>query len=180
VQVGPRARSRGINLFGPSLAGQAARAALRGLDPRRLVANPVMLVIEVAAFLMTILVVSSLLVADPSLATFTGQAAAWLWLTVFLASFAEAMAEARGRTRAGRLRALGGEVPAKLLVMPHDPQLTWAYEAASSHALRAGDIVLVEAGHTIPADGEVIEGVAEVDESAITGESTPVIRNCRR
>jgi potassium-transporting ATPase ATP-binding subunit len=176
VLIGPRARSRGINLFGASLVGQAARAALRGFDPRVLIANPVMLLIEVAAVLSTVLLVRSLLVADRSLAAFTGQVAAWCWLTVFLASFAAAMAEARGKARARRLRALGGEVPAKLLVLPHDPNLTWAYEAVSSHALRAGEIVLVEAGDTIPADGEVIDGVAEVDESAITGESAPVIR----
>jgi K+-transporting ATPase ATPase B chain len=171
-----RRSPRGINLFGASLAGQAARAALLGLTPRVLIANPVMLVIEVAAVLITILLVSSLLIADLSLAAFTAQAAAWLWLTVFLASFAEAMADARGRARAGRLSALVGEIPAKLLVLPDDPKLTWLYETVSSHALRAGEIVLVEAGDTIPADGEVIEGVAEVDESAITGESAPVIR----
>jgi K+-transporting ATPase ATPase B chain len=174
--VRSRARSRGINLFGASLAGQAARAALRGLDPRALIANPAMLVIEMAAVLTTILFIRSLLSADSVLAAFAGQVAAWLWLTVFLASFADAMAEARGKARAGRLRALGGEVQAKLLVRPHDPDPTPAYEAASSHALRAGEIVLVEAGDIIPADGEVIEGVAEVDESAITGESAPVIR----
>lgn len=167
--------SRDINLFGASLAGQAAWAALRGLDPRVLIANPVMLVIEVAAILTTLLV-WALLVADSSLAAFTGQDAAWCWLTVFLASFAEAMAEARGKTRASRLRALGSEIPAKLLVLPHDPNVTWLYETVPSHALRAGEIVLVEAGDTIPADGEVIDGVAEVDESAITGESAPVIR----
>jgi K+-transporting ATPase ATPase B chain len=86
------------------------------------------------------------------------------------------MAEARGSARAGRLRALGGEIQAKVLVLPHDPALEWVYETVSSHALRAGQIVLVEAGDTIPADGEVIDGIAEVDESAITGESAPVIR----
>jgi K+-transporting ATPase ATPase B chain len=170
------AGARGINLFGPSLAGQAARAALRGLDPRALTANPAMLVIEVTAVLTTILLARSLLVADQFLVAFTGQVAAWLWLTVFLASFAGAMAEARGKARAGRLRALGDEVQAKLLVLPRDATLTWLYENVSSHALRAGEIVLVEAGDTIPADGEVIDGIAEVDESAITGESAPVIR----
>jgi potassium-transporting ATPase ATP-binding subunit len=175
VQVGPRTRSRAINLFGASLAGQAAWAALRGLDPRVLVANPVILVIEMAAVLSTILVVRSLLV-DPSLAVFTGQVAGWLWLTVFLASFAEPMAEARGKARAGRLRALGDEFPAKLLVAPYDATLTVRYESVSGHALKVGEIVLVEAGDTIPTDGEVIDGIAEVDESAITGESAPVIR----
>jgi K+-transporting ATPase ATPase B chain len=171
-----KARSRGINLFGASLAGQAARTALRGLDPRVLMANPVMLVIEVAAILTTILLVLSVLVADPFLSMFTGQVAAWLWLTVFLASFAEAMAEARSRARAGRLRALEHEVPAKRLIALHDASPAWRYETVSSHALRAGEIVLVEAGDTIPADGEVIDGVAEVDESGVTGESAPVIR----
>jgi potassium-transporting ATPase ATP-binding subunit len=175
VQVGPRTRSRGINLFGASLAGQAAWAALRGLGPRVLVANPVILVLEMAAVLSTILVVRSLLV-DPSLAVFTGQVAGWLWLTVFLASFAETMAEARGKARAGRLRALGDEFPAKLLVAPYDATLTGRYESVSSHALKVGEIVLVEVGDTIPTDGEVIDGIAEVDESAITGESAPVIR----
>jgi K+-transporting ATPase ATPase B chain len=170
------ARSRGISLFSASLAGQAAQAAFRGLDPRVLSANPVMLVIEMAAVLTTLLLVWSLLVTDPSLAAFTGQVAAWCWLTVFLASFADAMAEARGQARASRLRALESEIPAKLLVLPHDPNLTWLHETVSSHALRAGEIVLVEAGDTIPTDGEVIDGVAEVDESAISGESAPVIR----
>jgi potassium-transporting ATPase ATP-binding subunit len=176
VQIGPRARSRGINLFGASLAGQAARAALRGLDPRALVVNPVMLAIEMAAVLSTILLVRGLIVADAWLAAFTALVAACLWLTVLLASMVEAMAEARGKARAGRLRALGDEVPAKLLVLPHDPTQRGLYETVSSHALRAGEIVLVEAGDTIPTDGEVIEGIAEVDESAITGESAPVIR----
>ena len=129
-----------------------------------------------AAVLSTIILVRSLLVADAALAAFAGQIAAWLWLTVFLASFAEAMAEARGKARAGRLRALGDEVPAKLLVLPHDPTQRGLYETVSSHLLRAGEIVLVETGDTIPADGEVIDGVAEVDESAITGELAPVIR----
>jgi K+-transporting ATPase ATPase B chain len=170
------ARSRGISLFSASLAGQAGQAALRGLDPRVLIANPVMLVIEMAAVVTTLLLVWSLLVTDPSLAIFTGQVAAWCWLTVFLASFADAMAEARGQARASRLRALESEIPAKLLVLPHDPNLAWLYETVSSHALRAGEIVLVEAGDTIPADGEVIDGVAEVDESAVSGESAPVIR----
>ena len=132
------ARSRGIDLFGASLAGQATRTALRGLDPRVLTANPVMLVIEVAAVLTTVLAARSLLVGDPALAAFTGQVAVWLWLTVFLASFAEAMAEARGKARAGRLRALGDEVPAKLLVLPQNANLSWVYETVSSHALRAG------------------------------------------
>jgi potassium-transporting ATPase ATP-binding subunit len=170
------ARSRGVDLFGAALAGQAARAALRGLDPRALIANPAMLVIEMAAVLTTILLVRSLLTGDSFLAAFAGQVAGWLWLTVFLGSFAEAMAEARGKASAGRLRALGDEVQAKLLVLPHDPNLAWVYEAVSSHALSAGEIVLVEAGDIIPADGEVLDGVAEVDESAITGESAPVIR----
>jgi K+-transporting ATPase ATPase B chain len=176
VQVGPRARSRGINLFGASLAGQAARAALRGLDPRILIANPVMLVIEMAAVLSTILLVRGLL-EDPSMAIFTGQVAGWLWLTVFLASLAEAMAEARGKARAGRLRTLEHEIPVKRLVTRHDTALKQPYETVSSHALRSGEVVLVEAGDIIPADGEAIDGVAEVDESAITGESAPVIRD---
>src|SRR4029450_6488584 len=96
------AGSRDINLFGASLAGQAAWAALRGLDPRVLIANPVMLVIEVAAALPTFLLVWALLLADSSLVAFTGQVAAWCWLTVFLASFAEAMAEARRQAAPGR------------------------------------------------------------------------------
>ena len=170
------ARSRGIDLFGASLAGQATRTALRGLDPRVLAANPVMLVIEVAAVLTTVLAARSLLVGDAALAAFTGPVAVWLWLTVFLASLAEAMAEARGKARAGRLRALGDEVPAKLLVLPHNANLSWVYETVSSHALPAGALVLVEAGDVIPTDGEVVDGVAEVDESAITGKSAPVIR----
>ncbi len=103
--------------------------------------------------------------------------ALWLWFTVLFANFAEAMAEGRGKAQADTLRNARRDVAAKKLARPHGPQDPRAsYSTVSADDLRKGDVVLVEAGDYIPGDGEVIEGVASVDESAITGESAPVIR----
>ena len=111
-----------------------------------------------------------------SQAAFIGQVALWLWLSLLALSAGMATAEASTLARARRLRALQSDIPAKCLIMPHDRREDWLYETVPSETLDVGDVVLVQAGDVIPVDGEVIDGVAEVDESAVTGESAPVIR----
>ncbi len=133
------------------------------LDPRRMVRNPVMFVVEIGSVLVTVLFVK-----DPSV--FAGLIAAWLWFTVLFANFAEAMAEGRGKAQAETLR------KTRAATVAHRVGPGGAIEDVASSALRAGDEVVVSAGEVIPADGDVIEGIASVDESAITGESAPVIR----
>ena len=133
--------------------------------------NPVIFVTEVVSVLVTVLGIRNLIIGQP--AAFALAIAAWLWLTVLFATFAEAMAEGRGRARAESLRKARTDTMAKLLLNPADRVL---FEPVAAPDLRSGDIVLVEAGDLIPSDGEVIEGVASVNESAITGESAPVIR----
>jgi len=144
--------------------------AVRKLDPRLMAANPVMFVVEVVALLCTVLLLAG---ADPGVPpSVVAQIVAWLWFTILFANFAEALAEGRGRAQAESLRAGRSEVRAKRLADP----------ASDDHALvpgsqlRVGDLVLVEAGDTVPGDGEVIAGVAALNEAAITGESAPVIR----
>ncbi len=160
-----------IALLDASILRGALVAAARKFDPRVLFHNPVMFVTEVVAVLATVLFLRGLFVATPQLGV-VGQIAAWLWFTVYFANFAEAMAEGRGKARADALRTTQAETQAKRLADDGagDPELV------SSHDLAVNDVVLVETGDLIPADGEVIEGVASVDESAITGESAPVIR----
>ena len=133
--------------------------------------NPVIFVTEVVSVLVTVLGIRNLIIGQP--AAFALAIAAWLWLTVLFATFAEAMAEGRGRARAESLRKARTDTMAKLLLNPADRVL---FEPVAAPDLRSGDIVLVEAGDLVPSDGEVIEGVASVNESAITGESAPVIR----
>ena len=162
---------REIALFDRRIAAQATRVAFRKLDPRTLVRNPVMFVTEILAVLTSYLFIGEL-VSGGADASVVGQIAAWLWFTVLFANFAEAMAEGRGKARAETLRATRTEMMAKRLSDPKSTQV----EQVPSQQLRLDDIVLVEAGDLIPADGEVVEGIASVDESAITGESAPVIR----
>ena len=160
----------------PSLAGlapQAGRQALAKLNPRALVKNPVIFATAVVAALVTVLGLRDLVTGAPG-AGAAVQIAVWLWAAVLIANFAEALAEGRGRARADSLRATKTETQVKVLRQadsPHD-----SASLVSSAALKKGQIVLVQAGDIIPADAEVIEGVASVDESAITGESAPVIR----
>ena len=160
----------------PSLAGlapHAGRQALAKLNPRALVKNPVIFATAVVAALVTALGLRDLVTGAPDAATAL-QIALWLWAAVLIANFAEALAEGRGRARADSLRATKSETQVKVLRQadsPHD-----SASLVSSAALKKGQIVLVQAGDIIPADAEVIEGVASVDESAITGESAPVIR----
>lgn len=164
-------KSPSILLLERRFALQGLRTAVRKLDPRTLVRNPVMFVVEVVAMLATLAFVRDL-VAGRADAGVVGQIAAWLWFTVLFANFAEAVAEGRGTARADSLRATHQETMAKRLAIPNGSD----YERVRSSELRTGDLVLVEPGDIIPADGEVIEGIASVDESAITGESAPVIR----
>ena len=149
----------------------AVAASLRKLDPRVMVRNPVMFVVEVGSLLTTITWVRDLVAptagASPG---FSGQVALWLWFTVLFASFSEALAEGRGKAQAAALRGLRQETQARRLTEGHE-------ERVAASGLRRGDLVVVEAGETIPGDGEVIEGIASVDESAVTGESAPVIRD---
>ena len=153
----------------PALLARSARDALSKLAPTRLVRNPVMFVTAVVAALATFYAVLGIGAGRGLLI----QIAVWLWATVLFANFAEAMAEGRGKARADSLRATQGETMAKRVA---SPDAIGTVEEVSSPMLRTGDLVLVEAGDVIPADGEVVEGVASVDESAITGESAPVIR----
>lgn len=148
----------------------AALDALRKLDPRLMVRNPVMFVVEVGSVLTTLTLVRSIFVGGHAPIAFEVQIALWLWFTVFFANFAEAMAEGRGKAQADNLRRTRTETQAKLI--GEDDTIV----EVSATRLHRGDVVLVEAGDVIPGDGEVIEGVASVNEAAITGESAPVIR----
>jgi len=142
------------------------------LDPRTLVRNPVMFVVEVVAVATTILFVRDLGGGPAATPAFTGQIAAWLWFTVLFANFAEAVAEGRGKAQADTLRRTKTQTMAKQL----RGKVPGPHDVVPATSLRRGDVVLVEAGDTIPGDGDVIDGIASVDESAITGESAPVIR----
>jgi K+-transporting ATPase ATPase B chain len=155
----------------PALISRAAADAFRKLDPRTLIKNPVIFVTGVVAALVTLLFVRDLAGGAP--ASFTGQIAAWLWFTVLFANFAEAIAEGRGRAQADALRKARTETRAKRLAMPGNREV---WEGVSAEDLEPGDVVLVEANDIIPGDGEVVEGIASVNEAAVTGESAPVIR----
>jgi potassium-transporting ATPase ATP-binding subunit len=160
-------------LFDPPIVRRALGDAFRKLDPRVQVRNPVMFVVLVGSVLTSVLWVQALLGAGEAPAGFILAISVWLWFTVLFANFAEAMAEGRGKAQADTLRRARADVTAKKLAEPRYGART---TPVSSGTLRAGDVVLVEAGDTIPSDGEVVEGVASVNESAITGESAPVIR----
>jgi K+-transporting ATPase ATPase B chain len=154
---------RTSGLFDTKILRTAALDSFPKLDPRQMARNPVMFVVEVGSVL-----VSVLFVTDPTV--FAGLIAAWLWFTVLFATFAEAMAEGRGKAQAETLRRTRSETIAHRL-LPDG-----SVEDVPSASLRDGDRVVVSAGEVIAADGDVVEGIASVDESAITGESAPVIR----
>jgi K+-transporting ATPase ATPase B chain len=149
----------------------AIGSAFVKLDPRTLVKNPVMFVLEIVTILTTIFLIRDLVTGGPNLG-FTFQITVWLWLTVLFANFSEAVAEGRGKAQADALRRQRTETQAKLLPAANSKD----YKLVAGTSLKVGDIVLVEAGDYIPSDGEVIEGIASVNEAAITGESAPVIR----
>src|SRR5215468_8573451 len=165
-------RVRRAALLAPELVREALKQSFVMLRPDIQWANPVVFVVEVGAFLTLLFVVQALLVGSASQVPVTYFIAldAWLFLTVLFANFATALAEARGKAQAESLRRTRRDTPAYRL-RPNN-----SLEEVSSMALRVGDRVVVEAGQIIPGDGEVIEGIASVDESAITGESAPVIR----
>jgi K+-transporting ATPase ATPase B chain len=164
-------------LFDPALLFAAAGDAVKKLAPAQLMRNPVIFVTEVVAALVTLLWLRDLVRSGAGSPFFSGQIAAWLWFTVLFATFAEAIAEGRGKAQAAALRATRSDTMAKRLIDPQGrSHLGAVTENVSALSLRVGDVVLVEAGDLIPSDGEIVEGVASVNESAITGESAPVIR----
>jgi K+-transporting ATPase ATPase B chain len=157
------------SLFDPKILGPASRDALVKLDPRLLIKNPVIFVTEVVAAVVTLLFLRDI-VFNPSNALFSGQIAAWLWFTVLFATFAEAVAEGRGKAQAESLKRSKTDLVAIRLTA------AGREEKIPASSLKLGDVVVVRPGNLIPGDGEVIEGIATVNESAITGESAPVIR----
>jgi K+-transporting ATPase ATPase B chain len=156
--------------FSPGVLAKAAMSAFGKLNPVKLLGNPVILATEVVAALATVSTVAAIVGGKPF--GFPLQIAIWLWATVLFANFAESVAQGRGKAAADSLRASRVTTKAKLII---DPK-TGTTVPTPAHELRAGQVVLVEAGDLIPSDGEIIEGVASVNEAAITGESAPVIR----
>src|SRR6516164_5334957 len=167
------ATSKARPLFDPPIMARAVVDALKKLDPRHQVRNPVMFTVFVGSVLTTGLGIHAAVANTGESPLFILHISAWLWFTVLFANFAEAMAEGRGKAQADSLRQARRDVTTRKLVEPHREA---AFKLIPAARLRKDDVVLVEAGEMIPADGEVIEGVASVDESAITGESAPVIR----
>ena len=158
-------------MLDPKIVVPAIGSAFVKLDPRLMIKNPVMFVVEVVAALTTVIFLRNLVMGGGDGLGFTFQIILWLWFTVLFANFAEAVAEGRGKAQAESLKKTRTERQAKLL-----DGAGKTYRLVSGTSLKVGDVVLVEAGDNIPSDGEVIEGVASVNEAAITGESAPVIR----
>ena len=157
-------------MLDPKIVMPAIKSAFVKLDPRLMIKSPVMFVVEVVAALTTVIFLRDLFTGGADLG-FTFQIILWLWFTVLFANFAEAVAEGRGKAQAESLRKTRTESQAKLLSGAGRD-----YRLVAGTSLKVGDVVLVEAGDTIPSDGEVVEGIASVNEAAITGESAPVIR----
>jgi K+-transporting ATPase ATPase B chain len=167
-----RMRASQSTALAPAILLPAIGQSFVKLDPRVLIKNPVMFVVEIAAALATVIFLRALLTGGGEHQGFTIQIILWLWLTVLFANFAEAVAEGRGKAQAATLRRARTETLARRLTA----QNATNWQVVPAPELKQGDIVLVQAGDLIPGDGEVIEGIASVDESAITGESAPVIR----
>jgi K+-transporting ATPase ATPase B chain len=166
-----RKETKASALLDPKIVMPAIRASFVKLDPRLLISNPVMFVLEIVTVLTTIILVRDLITGGQTIA-FELQIVLWLWATILFANFSEAIAEGRGKAQADALRRTRSETQAKLLSGPDGK----GHTLVPGTSLKVGDIVLVEAGDTIPSDGEIIAGVASVNEAAITGESAPVIR----
>src|ERR1700749_4210677 len=165
-------KSKGISIWDAKIIRRAVGDSFAKLDPRVMMRNPVMFVVEVGSILTTLQLIRGIVspVAGVTNTLFELQITLWLWFTVLFANFAEAMAEGRGKAQADNLRRARTETTAKRL------KPNGEIEVVGAPQLRKDDLVLVEAGDFIPSDGEIVEGVASVDESAITGESAPVIR----
>jgi K+-transporting ATPase ATPase B chain len=161
--------TKSISIWDPKIVRRAIWDSIVKLDPRTMARNPVMFVVEIGSVLTTLRLIQDALAGRGGLG-FEFQITFWLWLTVGFANFAEAMAEGRGKAQADTLR------KAKTETIANRERTDRTYEQVAAPALRKGDVVRVTAGEVIPADGDIIEGVASVDESAITGESAPVIR----
>ena len=167
----PKVRTKGgSTLFDRQIMRVAFGGAVRKLDPRLMVRNPVMLIVEVGSVLTTVLFLRDLSSSSGQENVFAGLVTGWLWFTVLFANFAEAMAEGRGKAQADTLRQTRADTVAR--VRAADGQVR---EVASS-ALQVGDLCVVTAGDVVPGDGDIVEGIATIDESAITGESAPVVR----
>ncbi|MBV8846651.1 MAG: potassium-transporting ATPase subunit B, partial [Bryobacterales bacterium] len=165
----PKKLARARPLFDPEIVRRATAASFAKLNPLTLMKNPVMFVVEVGAALTTVFVIRDIFTGAEGV-KFGVQIALWLWFTVLFANFAEAMAEARGKAQADSLRKTKTDVIAKCL------RSGGKIEQVPGSELRIDDVVVCDAGDLIPGDGEVIDGIATVDESVITGESAPVIR----
>jgi K+-transporting ATPase ATPase B chain len=168
-----RPQAQAIALFDRTILKEAAKESLRKLSPAKVIRNPVMFVVEIGSVLTTLIALRDAIAPTPDSAPlwFTISISLWLWFTVVFANLAEAVAEGRGKAQAASLRKMRTQTTARRLKSPKGPE-----ESVAADSLRTGDLVVVDAGELIPGDGEVIEGVASVDESAITGESAPVIR----
>ncbi|HTO71510.1 MAG TPA: potassium-transporting ATPase subunit KdpB [Myxococcota bacterium] len=165
-----KARAKAPSLFDKDLLAPALVESFKKLSPRLVAKNPVMFVVEVGSVLTTAVLIRDLLGAASGVPIwFTANVTVWLWFTVVFANFAEAVAEGRGKAQASSLRRMRRDTSARRLVNGRE-------EEVSASVLRKGDLVVIEAGQLVPADGEIVEGIASVDESAITGESAPVIR----
>ncbi len=167
TQLGKRSSLRG------TLYQRAILNSFVKLNPRKMARNPVMFVVEVGSALTTALWIQALLGKGEASTSFIGGVALWLWFTVLFANFSEALAEGRGKAQAEALRRTRKETQAKKL---NAPRREAKFELVSSALLKKDDLFLVEANDLIPADGEIVEGIASVDESPVTGESAPVIR----
>jgi potassium-transporting ATPase ATP-binding subunit len=173
LDPGRARRNQARPLFDPVIVKRAIGESFKKLDPRHQVRNPVMFVVEVGSVMTTGLFIQALVGQGEAPTWFILAISLWLWFTVLFANFAEAMAEGRGKAQADSLRKSRKDIHARRLVEARRDAATKSVVASE---LRKGDHVLVEAGESIPGDGEIVEGVASVDESAITGESAPVIR----
>ena len=162
-----------ISIFSSRIMRPALGEAIKKLDPRRLWRNPVMFCVEVASLITLTTFILSLTGVNQEPAWFTGTVSLWLWLTVLFSTFAEALAEGRGKARAASLRKSRTDVTAKLLAKP---VFDSNFNTVGASQLRKGDLILVEAGEMIAGDGDVVAGAALVNEAAVTGESAPVIR----